>query len=176
MYKIITVFMATALLLISATVSFAGEVAFVDFERALQLTDKGRDLQKKLAAMKDDMELDLRKKELSLAKLREELETQKDVLAEEAKKAKFQELQKGMMQFQQSLGQYEQSFEQNRVKLVRSFVGDLEAVATVVAKEQGYKIVILKTEDAIIRRPLVIYGDSSVDLTDLIVKLLNEKG
>jgi outer membrane protein len=176
MYKIITVFMATALLLISATVSFAGEVAFVDFEKALQLTDKGRDLQKKLAAMKDDMELEMRKMQLNLRKMDEEFAAQKDVLSEESKKAKWQEMQKGMMQYQQSLGQYEQSFEQNRVKLIRSFVGDLEAVATVVAKEQGYKIVILKTEDAIIRRPLVIYGDSSVDLTDLIVKRLNEKG
>jgi len=148
----------------------------VDLDKALQLTVRGKETQKKLAAMKDDMELEMRKKELSLRKLQEELETQKDVLSEEAKKAKVQEFQQGMMQYQQRAAEYQQSFEQNRVKLIRSFIGDLEAVATVVAKQQGYKIVILKVEDAITNSSLVIYGDSSVDLTDLVVKRLNEKG
>ncbi len=169
------IILTAAALLLCAAASYAGEVAFVDLDRALQLTDKGKETQKKLAAMKDDMELEMRKKELELRKLQEEIETQKSVLSEEAFKTKVQEFQKGMMAYQQRASEYTQSFEQSRVKLIRSFIGDLEAVANVVAKEKGYKIVILKVEDVITSSSLVIYGDPEVDLTDVVVKKLNDK-
>ncbi len=171
----VTAFLALGILMLAAP-SIAGEVAFVDLDKALQLTSKGKETQKKLAAMKDDLELQVRQKEMGLKKLQEELELQKGVLSDEARKAKIQEFQKGMMDYQQMAGEFTQKFDRYRIKLIRSFIGDLEVVTAKIAKEKGFKIVILKVEDVITTSSLVIYGDASVDLTDLAIKKLNEGG
>ncbi|MCZ7586980.1 MAG: OmpH family outer membrane protein [Deltaproteobacteria bacterium] len=167
---------AMLILALGAAAAQAGEVAFVDLDRALQLTNKGKETQQKLAALKDDAELQVRQKEVELRKLQEELETQKEVLSEDAFKSKVQEFQKGMMQYQQMTQELSQKFEGQRIKLIRSFVSDLEAVTGRLARENGFKIVVLKVEDVITTSSLVIYGDPSADLTDKAVKLLNEGG
>lgn len=173
MRRFITAFsMAAVLLLVGA--AQAADVAFVDLEKVLSLTEKGKDMQKKLAAMKDELEVDIRQMELNLSKLQEELETQKDVLSDEAKQTKFAEFQKGLQEYQKKAMEGNQKLEGYRAKLVRQFRGDLEAIAAQVAKKEGHKLVIVRIEDPIFSMPLVLYGDASVDITDVVVKTLNE--
>ena len=157
-----------------ASQAIAAEVGFVDLDKALQLTNKGKETQKKLAAMKDDLELQVRQKEIDLRKLQEELETQKNVLSEDAYKTKAADFQKGVMEYQQKAMELQQKFEDYRVKLIRSFINDLESVTQQIAKSNGLRIVILKVEDVITTSSLVIYGDPGADLTDQVVKKLNE--
>jgi Skp family chaperone for outer membrane proteins len=168
------ILITTIVLCLFATTVLAGEVAFVDLDKALQLTSKGKETQKKLAAMKDDFELKVRQREMDLRKQQEELETQKNVLSEDAFKNKMQEFQKGVMDYQQQAMEMQQKFDEYRVKQIRSFVKDMESVTQQIAKSAGYKIVILKVEDVVTTSSLVVYGDPGVDLTDLVVKKLNE--
>lgn len=169
------ILLLAGLFVLGPIAAVGGELAFVDLDRAMQLTSKGKETRKKLDAMRDDMELQVRRKELDLRKMQGQLDTQREVLAEEAFKTKVQDFQKSALEYQQMAAEFEQKFARYRVKLLRSFIRDLEAVTRQLAKEKGYKIVILKVEDAVTNSSLVLYGDPSVDLTDQAVKILNEK-
>lgn len=166
---------AMAFVLVATAAAQAQDIAFVNLDKVLELTEKGKDMQKKLSAMKDELELEIRQIEMNLQKMQEELETQKDVLSEDAKKTKFGEFQKDMGEYQKKAMEGNQKLEGYRAKLVRQFRGDLEAVASQVGKAKGFKMVIVKIEDPIFSLPIVIYGDPSVDVTDAVVKALNEQ-
>ncbi|MBZ0274196.1 OmpH family outer membrane protein [bacterium] len=160
-------------LALAATPALAEGVAWVDLDKVMELTAKGKETMQKLAAMKDDLELKVRQKEMDLKKAYEELATQKDVLAEDVRKTKEEEFQKGMMEYQKMTVELPQKFEEYRVKLLRSFIGDLEAVTQDVAKAEGKSVVMLKARDYATMSSVVLYGDASADLTDKIVKKLN---
>ena len=162
--------------LMAATVSFAGEMAFVDLGKTLEISNKGKDLQKKLAGLKDGMEIEMRQKEMELKKLRDEIEAQKDVLSEEALNEKAQQFYGMQMALQKKGYQLEMSLQESRIKLTQSFIKDIEAVSGQIAKERGYKIVILNSMDFMTYSPVLLYGDPSVDITDDVVKRLNENG
>ncbi|MCB1155345.1 MAG: OmpH family outer membrane protein [Deltaproteobacteria bacterium] len=165
-----------ALAMITATASLAaaaGEIAFVDFEKVVSLTDKGKNIQKQLAALKDDMELQLKEKELALQKSYKEFQDQADALSDEAKNTKVNELRKAQMEAQQLQYNLMQKMEDERLKLLRSFASDLSAVASEVGRAAGYKMVFLKNVDPIAQISMVLYADPSIDLTDQVIAKLN---
>ena len=167
---------AALMCLAFATTALAeGKVGFVDFGKVLELTDKGGQVRKKLAATKDELEIQIQEKELELRKLQEELKSKKDVMAKEVFEQKMQEFQQKLMVYQQSVQESSAKFEQLRVKQIRSFVSDIEVVVSGVAKANGFTLVIMKFEDFVTNSSIVLYGDASVDLTDKVIQKLNAK-
>jgi outer membrane protein len=169
---------ATVVLLavISAAPALAeSNVGFVDFGKVLELTDKGRTLQAKLSATKDELEIKIQGRELALRKLQEELKTKKDVMAKEVFEGKMQEFQQKLMEYQQAVQESSAQFEKLRVKQIRGFVSEIEVVVSDVATQNGFSLVIMKFEDFITNSSIILYGDSSVELTDKVIKKLNEK-
>ena len=167
---------AVLLCLAFATTALAeGKVGFVDFGKVLELTDKGGQVRKKLSATKDELEIQIQEKELELRKLQEELKSKKDVMAKEVFEEKMQSFQQKLMTYQQSVQESSAKFEKLRIKQIRSFVADIEVVVSDVAWESGFTLVIMKFEDFVTNSSIVLYGDPSVDLTDKVIKKLNEK-
>lgn len=152
-----------------------GKVGFVDFGKVLELTDKGAAVRKKIAASKESIELQIQTKELELRKMQEELKTKKDVMAKEAFEAKMQEFNQMFTDYQKFIQSNQVKFEELRVKQIRGLVSDIEDVVEKVAKSNGFTLVIMKFEDLVTNSSLVLYGDSSIDLTDMVIKSLNAK-
>lgn len=152
-----------------------GKVGFVDFGKVLELTDKGAAVRKKIAASKESIELQIQTKELEIRKMQEELKTKKDVMAKEAFEAKMQQFNQLVMDYQKFIQENQVKFEELRVKQIRGLVSDIEDVVELVAKNNGFSLVIMKFEDLVTNSSLVLYGDSSIDLTDRVIKSLNAK-
>ena len=166
-------FVLIIILLLAPATAFADKTGFVDFGKVLELTDKGRQVQKQLAATKDELEIKVQEMELGLRKLQDEIRTKADVMSEEVKQQKMEEFQKKMMEYQKAGQDYSMQFEKLRVEKIRGFVKDMEAVVQQVAKEKGFSLVIMKFEDMVTNSSLILYGDSSVDLTDQVIQKLN---
>lgn len=176
MRKVAIIFLAIMICAAMAPSAFAeGKIGFVDFGKVLELTEKGNQVRKKLAAAKEEIEIQIQEKELALRKLQEELKTKKDVMAKEVYETKVQDFQTKLMEAQKFFQESNMKFEELRVKLIRSLVTDIEDVVAQVAKANGFAMVIMKFEDVITNTSIVLYGDSSVDLTDKVIKQLNAK-
>ena len=171
---IVTLVIALAACLAAPALSWAGDkVGFVDFGKVLELTEKGAKVREKLAGAKEQIEIQIQEQELKLRKMKEELKTKRDVMAKEVYEAKVQEFQNLLMEYQKFIQENEVKFEKMRVKLIRELVSDIEDVVSVVAKENGFTLVIMKFEDIITQSSIILYGDSSIDLTDKVIAKLN---
>ncbi len=171
---IIILTLALTVTMAAPALSFAeGKVGFVDFGKVLELTEKGAKVREKLAASKEQIEIQIQEKELKLRKMKEDLKTKQDVMAKEVYEAKVQEFQGLLMEYQKFVQTNEVKFEKMRVKLIRELVSDIEDVVAAVAKNNSFALVIMKFEDIITQSSIILYGDSSIDLTDKVIAKLN---
>jgi len=171
---ILTLVIAVAACMAVPTLSWAQtKVGFVDFGKVLELTEKGAKVRGKLAAAKEQIEIQIQEKELKLRKMKEDIKTKSDVMAKEAYEAKVKEFQALLMEYQKFIQENEIKFDKMRVKLIRELVSDIEDVVSNVAKSSGFTLVIMKFEDVITQSSIILYGDSSIDLTDKVIAKLN---
>jgi len=170
----IFVAVAVALALSPAAATAQGKVGFVDLSRALDLTTKGKGITKDLANKRDELELQIKEMELNMLTKKDDLNKKKDALSDEAVKAKMKELNQLGMEYQAAVQSATVDFEKYKVELLKNFIERMEAIAQQVAKEEGYAIIILKVEDFMTQSSVVLYGDKSVDLTDKVIRRLNQ--
>jgi len=112
--------------------------------------------------------------ELNMLTKKDDLNKKKDALSDEAVKAKMKELNQLGMEYQAAVQSATVDFEKYKVELLKNFIERMEAIAQQVAKEEGYAIIILKVEDFMTQSSVVLYGDKSVDLTDKVIRRLNQ--
>jgi Skp family chaperone for outer membrane proteins len=169
---IIAAFSLAALAL--ATPAFAGKVGFVDLQRVLDLTTMGKDASKEIAAKADELTISGKKKELELRTMGDNYQKSEAALSDAAKQSKREELQKKaseFYQFQQQAGFEMENFKLERFKKV---IAKVKEISTRLATSGGYDLVLLKVEDQATEGSVVLYGSSSVDLTDQIVRQMNQ--
>jgi len=97
---VLAAFLCVAVML-AATPAFAGKVGFVDLQKVLDLTKMGKEISTQIAALTDEWKIKVKKAELKVVTLRDELQKTEAALSDEAKKKKLQELQNLMMEYQQ---------------------------------------------------------------------------
>ena len=166
---------AAALVLIGTAGVASAKVGFVDLSKALELTTQGKAIESKLQARKNEVELNLKQREVELLKLKDEIEKGKDALSPQVldeKKRKFNRLRRG---YERMVQEESFKFEQYKFELLQGFIKELESAAQQVAKARGLTMVLLKVEDVLTQASFVLYGDPSVDLTDDVIKLLNQR-
>ena len=164
-----------AALLVGMVCAAHSKVGFVDLQKALELTNQGKAIESKLQARKNEVELSLKQMEVELLKLRDEIEKGKDALSEQAlneKKRKFNQLRR---EYEQKVQEESFKFERYKFELLTDFIKKLQDAAQKVAKSRGITIVLLKVEDVLTQASFVLYGDPSVDLTDEVIKVLNQQ-
>jgi len=152
---------------ISASVpAFAGGVAVVDFQKAVNETDEGKTAQSKLDGMYSTRMAEIQKKEAALKKEIEDFQSRAMVLSATARAEEEQALMMKQQQFQQLSMQYEQEMQQTYYTMLQELDKKMRATSAVVAKEKGY--------DLVLDRAAVIYmGGSTIDMTDVLVQRYN---
>jgi len=98
-----------------------------------------------------------------IRKMKDEL----DLLSEEAKKKKQIQIDEKMAQLQEHESQARLNFSQQRDRMMREILKEIEAVIEKYAKENGYTI--------ILNDRILLYSQKEYDLTDRILKILNSK-
>lgn len=147
--------------MMSATASPGSfKVGFVDFDQILLDTPTGK---RATAAFEKELnkkqaELDKEQKKLQAAAA--ELQKQRALLKPDVLKQKEAELQKGLVALQETYVKLERDLVEQRTKLIQEIIKQARPVITDIAKQNGY--------DLIVDRTIVVWGDSSYDLTSTI--------
>ncbi|NLH49045.1 MAG: OmpH family outer membrane protein [Myxococcales bacterium] len=170
----ITVAVICLAVVLAAAPAFAGKVGFVDLQKVLDLTKMGKEISKQIAARTDELKIEVKKKELEVITLRDQLQKSEAALSEAAKKAKYEELQTKMGEYYQLQQKAGYDLESAKLELFKKVIAQVKDISSKLAVANGYDLVLLKVEDVMTEGSVVLYGASSVDLTDQIIRQMNQ--
>ncbi len=153
-----------ALLLLAAPALAETKIAYVDLQKALNLSKAGVEAKNAIAAQVKKYEDEFKIKQEGLQKLKEELEKQAVLLSDSAKAQKERDFQQNVKELQRFQKDVKEELQQQDADATKRILNELFEVLQKLGKESGYQMIIEKNEGA------VIYADESVDLTDELIK------
>jgi outer membrane protein len=159
----------TLALVIPALPAFAEfKLAVVDQRRALLSSEGGKAAESTLSQLEEKKKKELEPRSAKCKKLQEDVESQRFVLSDEA-------IQERMIEFQSCQRDLERDFQaakdeitvQNR-KLLAPLAKKLEDAVKQIGKDKGFDLVLDRST------PGVLYSTDTLDITELVIKKLNE--
>jgi len=175
MKKVFIVFVASFFLAVSSYVSpiFSADegkikIAVVDLYKLLNESEGGKKAKTDLESLIKAKQSLLDEKGKNIEKLRTDLEKQSAVMSPEAKKAKEEELEKLARDYQRLVSDAQTEVKKKEAELTSEILKDARELINKIAQEKGYSLVLEKADG------LVLYYSSNLDITDSLIKRLNE--
>lgn len=159
MYK--TLLFGLSLLL--AQTLLAGNIGYVDLQKAIQSTNSGKKAKEQLDAEFQKRKAKLDKKKADIEAMGKDLEKKKSLMSEEALQRRQLEIQEEMMRFQKEVGENQLEIQKKEEELVKPIVEKMRKVIEKVAKEKGFDMVIEN-------KGQVLFATDNVDITAEVVK------
>jgi outer membrane protein len=144
------------------------KIGYVDFNKALNESDKGRKATEMLEGMIKSKRTILSDKEEEIRKLEEEIKKQLSVLSSEAKREKEDELKKLLRDAQRMKSDFEDEIKKEEAILTREIQKELMEVIDKISRDEGYTIVFERGVSGI------LYIRKDFDITDKVIKIYNE--
>lgn len=141
------------------------KIGYVDAVKVLDNTSAGKRAKETLEEFLQSRQKIIDLDEAELNQLQEDLARQAAVLNPEALREKEASLQKKIVGYQQRVGQFKSEVESKRKEVLERFNKDLEGVVRVIAKKEGYDLVMDNNHEL----GFILYGSESLDLTDKVV-------
>lgn len=158
-----------AVLMLAAPALAETKIAYVDLQKALNLSKAGVAAKSEIAAQVKKYEDEFKEKQESLQKLKTELEKQAVLLSDSAKAQKEREFQQNVKELQRFQKDVKEDLQLKDSEHTKRILNELFEILQKLGKDGGYSMVIEKNEGA------VIYADESVDLTDELIKAFDAK-
>ena len=143
------------------------KIGMIDFQAAVEKSQPGQKIEAELKKEGERMEAELTKDKDELTALKEKLEREAMVMSREAREEKEIEFRVKARNLQEKEKRYRAEFvgkQRQEIDKLRTVV--LE-IAQELGKKEGFTLVLSKVG--------VLYHDASVDLTDNVVQLLNQR-
>jgi outer membrane protein len=153
-----------ALMLLAVPALAETKIAYVDLQKALNLSKTGVEAKQEISVQVKKYEGEFKAKQDDLIKLKEELEKQAVLLSDDAKAQKERDFQQNVKALQRFQKDIKEELQQRDAELTKRILSELFEILQTIGKNGGYTMVLEKNEGA------VIYADASVDLTDELIK------
>jgi len=158
-----------AVLLLAAPALAETKIAFVDLQKALNLSKAGVAAKQEIGEQVKKYEAEFKLKQDDLLKLKGELEKQSVLLSDSAKAQKERDYQQNVKELQRFQKDVKDELEQRDAEHTKRILNEMYEVLQKMGKDGGYTLILEKNQGA------VIYGDESVDLTEQLIKAHNSK-
>ena len=149
-----------------AAAAVAG-VATVDFQRALNEVGEGAQARARLESMYADRKTAIERTRRDLESRMADLDKQKLVLSDAARRQKEEELTQMQAQFQATAQRAEQEMQQAYYGAMETLVDKMKAIAGALGKERGLALVLEVNEGG------VVYAAPAIDLTPEVIARYN---
>jgi outer membrane protein len=147
----------------------AVKIAYVDFQRAINLCEKGKKAKEKLARWSQEKQALLNAKQEELRMLQDEITKQSMMLKESTRFEKQQEYQVKLREVQRLFKDSQEEMRREEMKLTRPILNDLSKIVEEIGKKEGYTFIFLKEQSGI------LFAASNLDITVKIVKIYDER-
>jgi len=158
--------------LVSVPAALAADmkVGYVDLQKALNLSSAGKAAKEKMRAKFKDYDADVQKKQDELKKLKEELEKQAMLLSPEARAAKERDYQQKVKDYQRLTKDIQEELQQTDAEFTRKILEEIFKVVQNIGKQEGYTLILEKTESSI------LYASDGIDMTDRVIQVFDRQG
>jgi len=158
------IILLVSLLMLAAPALAETKIAYVDLQKALNLSKAGVEAKNEIAAQVKKYEAEFKTKQDDLQKLKTELEKQAVLLSDSAKAQKERDFQQNVKELQRFQKDIKEELQLKDSEHTKRILNELFEILQKLGKDGGYSMVIEKNEGA------VIYADESVDLTDELIE------
>ncbi len=144
------------------------KIGYVNLQRALNESEAGKNAKKQMEDIIASKQKGINEKEKEIDRLKTEIDRQKAVLSAEAKKKKEDTLEREMRDYQRLLRDSQEEVQKKEMELTSEILRELRTVVNRIGKDEGYTMIFEHAEG------IILYGSPSVDLTDRVIKIINE--
>ncbi len=159
------------ILLLGSTPIFAADtlkIGYVDLIRALNESESGKKAKADLEFLIKSKQGPLDEKGKAIEKGKNDLEKQASVLSPEARKAKEEELEKLIREYQRLVSDSQAEVKKKEGDLTGDIIKDIRAVIQKIGQDEGYTLILESSEGQI------LYAAKEGNLTDSVIKKYNE--
>lgn len=143
------------------------KMGFVDIEKAANDSEEGMKAISQLNDFKSSKQLVLTEKGKAIEQMKSDLEKQGDIISSEAKKSKIEEVERSERELQRMVSDASQELEKRRREMTESVYKKIIELLAKYGQEEKYTVILPMQS--------VLYGDKSLDITDIIIKKFNEQ-
>ena len=158
-----------ALVFVPAAMAAELKVGYVDLQKALNMSSSGKAAKEKMKAKFKDYDADVQKKQDELKKLKDDLEKQAMLLSAEARAAKERDYQQKVKDYQRMTKDIQEELQQADQDYTRKILEEIFKVVQNVGKQDGYTLILEKTESSI------LFANDSIDLTDRVIQTYDKQ-
>jgi len=164
---ILLFFFFTFLWIDSAAAADVAKIGIVDLQRIMETSDPGKFAQSEIKKEKDKMEQELKQKGAEIEELRKQFERESMVMSKERREEKEREGRIKLNDFKSLQKRYRSQLQNLEKRLVKSIREDVFALVEEIGKKEGYLLIINNFS--------VMYSPGSIDISDKLIKQLNDK-
>jgi len=153
-----------AILMFAAPALAETKIAYVDLQKALNLSKAGAEAMSNISAQAKKYEDEFKSMQDALKQKKDELEKQTALLSDTARAEKEREYQKGVKDLQRFKKDVNDELQQKDGVHTKRILKELIDILQKIGKDQNYTMIVEKTKGA------VIFADENIDLTDELIK------
>ena len=150
----------------SARAADVAKIGILNMQRILSASDPGKAAQAEIKEQGDKMLQDLKVKGAEIDALGKQFERESMVMSKEKREEKEREYRIRINDFKTLEKRYKTQSQDLQKKLVNKMVKDVYALVEEIGKNEGYLL--------IIRSDSVMYAPNSIDITDELIKQMND--
>jgi len=168
MKKILLLLVVAALLTGSQAFAETMKIGAVDLLKALNESDTGKKAKTDLEFMIKSKQSSLDEKGKSIEKLKTELDKQASVLSSDARRAKEEELEKMIRDYQRQVADSQNEVKKKEGDLTGDILKELREIIQQIGTQEGYTL-ILEGGDG-----QILFAKKDIDLTESVIKKYNQ--
>lgn len=145
------------------------KVGYVDLQKALNMSSAGKAAKEKMRLKFKDYETDVQKKQDDLKKLKDDLEKQAMLLSADARSAKERDYQQKVKDYQRMTKDIQEEMQRTDADFTRKIIEEIFKVVQQIGKQEGYTLILEKTESSI------LYANDGIDMTDRVIQVFDKQ-
>lgn len=153
-----------ALMLLATPALAENKIGYVDLQKALNQSKAGVAAKQEISEQVKKYEAEFKTKQDDLLKLKDELEKQAVLLSDSAKAQKERDYQQNVKELQRFQKDVKDELQQRDSAATKRILNELFDIMQEIGKDGGYTLILEKSQGS------VIYADSSIDLTEELIK------
>jgi len=164
---ILIIFFSTILWIGFAVAADVAKIGIVDLQRIMETSDPGKSAQAEIKKQKDKMEQELKTKGAEIEELSKQFERESMVMSKEKREEKEREGRIKLNDFKSLQKRYRSQLQNLEKRMVSGIREDVFTLVEEMGKKEGYLLIINNFS--------VMYSPGSIDITDKLIKQLNDK-
>ncbi|HSB51114.1 MAG TPA: OmpH family outer membrane protein [Dissulfurispiraceae bacterium] len=144
------------------------KIGMVDLFRALNESEAGKRAKGDLETVIKSKQVSIDEKGKGIEKAKADMEKQAAILSPDAKKAKEEEIERMIRDYQRVVADSQQEVKKKENELTGSILKELRELIARIGQEESYTLVLENAEG------IMLYHDKSLEITDRLIKRYNE--